>query len=80
LFVDGFTGDVEDTAKGAGTDWNGNSCPSVLHGLPTAKAVGGAHGDRANAVVAKVLLDFKDQPRAIRQVGLDRVVDFRQLF
>src|SRR5437588_645741 len=63
--IDGLAGHVEETADGAGTYRNGEGRAQIRHGRPAAQPVGRRHGDRANGVVADVLLHLRDHRVAV---------------
>ena len=62
--VDGLAEQVEDAPERHVADRHGDRAAGVDDLHAAGEAVGGVHGDRAHAVVAEVLLDLADQPRA----------------
>ncbi|MNL37484.1 hypothetical protein D3C87_1596290 [compost metagenome] len=83
LLVDGLAEDVEDAALGQVADGHRDGGAGVQDLHPAGEAVGRAHGDRADAVVAQVLLDLSHQADLDARVGgafdAQGVVDGRQV-
>ena len=59
--VDRLAEQVEDAAQGVVADRDRDRAAGVDHLVAALEAVGGVHRDRADAVVAEVLLDLADQ-------------------
>ena len=90
--VDDVAEHVEDAAERHLADRDRDRAAGVLDLHAARQAVGGVHGDRADAVVAEVLLHLADEPlvagrtpprprpsAAVAQLHADRVVDLGQL-
>ena len=71
-FVHGVADDVEDAAHGGLADGHGNGRPGVENFVSAFEALGGAHADGADPVVAEMLLDFECLPG----LALARNVEF----
>ena len=81
--VDRVAEQVEDAAQGDVADRHRDRAAGVDHLVAALDAVGGVHRDRADAVVAEVLLDLADQLGVFTLVVAaaldhDRRVDLRQ--
>ncbi len=76
--VDGLAEHVEDAAERGLADGHRDRCAEVEHVDATGQAVGRVHGDRADAVVAEVLLHLEHEPVA-SEFNLERVVDLGEL-
>src|SRR6185503_15890919 len=92
--VDRIAEQVEDAAQRGLADGHGDRAAGVDDLHAARQAVGGVHGDRADAVVAEVLLELADEelllgagadallldlPVRVRALDGDRVVDLGQL-
>ena len=64
-FVDWFTDDVHDAAKGHWANRHRNLRASVANWLTTGQTLGRVHSDRAHGVFAQMLRNFKDQAVAV---------------
>ena len=64
-FVDWFTDDVHDAAKGHWANRHRNLRASVANWLTTSQTLGRVHSDRAHGVFAQMLRNFKDQAVAV---------------
>ena len=73
--VDGLADDVEEPAANRLADGHRNLRPGVPHGRAARQAVGRVHGDRADPVLAEVLLHFEHERRAVGLVDFERVQD-----
>ncbi len=78
LVVDGPAEDVEDATQRALTDGDRDRRAGVEHRDAARESVRGGHRDRADPVVAQVLLHFADQRVLAFPKDLDGVVDGRQ--
>ena len=89
--VDGLAQQVEDPAQDGLADRDRDRAAGVDHLHAAGEPVGGVHGDRADAVVAEVLLDLEDELARARAdallllllgrlgpLDLERVVDLGQ--
>jgi hypothetical protein len=77
--VDRLAQDVEDPAQRHRADGHRDRAAGVDHLHPARQTVGHVHGDRADAVVAEVLLDLADHHTAVvRALDRDRIVDLGQ--
>ena len=84
LLVDRLAEQVEDPAERVLADRDRDRAAGVDHGVAAAQAVGRVHRDRADAVVAEVLLDLERQVDRVAAVALgdldlERRVDLGQL-
>src|SRR5690606_34361044 len=61
LAVNRIACDVEDTAKNAFTDGDGDRISGINNGHTADEAFGGAHSDSAHHAVTEVLLHFEDE-------------------
>ena len=82
LPVDGLAEDVPDAAERAVADGHRDRRPGVDDVGAAREAVGRVHRDRADAVVAEMLLHLRDQRRGVPSgrddLDLDRVEDLGQ--
>ena len=81
--VDRVAEQVEDASQGHVADRDGDRAAGVADHVAALDAVGGVHRDRADAVVAEVLLDLADEPGVFTLVvpatlDHDRRVDLGQ--
>jgi hypothetical protein len=76
-----LTGHIEDSSEDTFADWNGDRCAHRIDFHATGEAFGRAHGDRADPVLTKVLLDLECQVLLLAadfEVDLKSVIDFGQ--
>ena len=79
LLVDRIAENVEDAPEGDFADRYRDRAAGVEHGNAAGEAVGRRHRDRADPVVAEVLLDLAGERLQAFALDLDGVVDARQL-
>ena len=60
-FVNWLTDDIDNTAKGFGTNRHLNGVASVLDGLATDETFSGVKSDGSHVVATQMLSDFKDE-------------------
>ena len=78
--VNGFTNDVHDTAEGSSADGDLNWGTSVDDFLATNKTFCTVHGNSADAVLAEMGSDFKDETTTMEILDLEGVQDGWKVF
>ena len=76
-FVNWLTDDIDNTAKGFGTNRHLNGVASVLDGLATDETFSGVKSDGSHVVATQMLSDFKDET-VLSALNLERVEDGRK--